>query len=249
MKRLDLRLVELGLAPTRSKAQKLIEAGEVEIESAGGWKTANQSSLDTTSFTTQQIRVSDSAQTLRYVSRGGLKLEKALDHLQLVVDRSTTVLDVGLSTGGFSDCLLQRGAGAVIGIDVGHGQLAASLASDPRLKSYEGLHIKELESDTDLVEQIRRTVTLCVVDVSFISLTQIFPVLARVLPARTRLLALVKPQFEVGLRKLDAELFPEVQAQILLEAKKCGFSIQEYFASGLKGQDGNQEFFVYGTRD
>lgn len=249
MKRLDLRLVELGLAPTRSKAQKLIEAGEVEIESTLGWKTANQSSLDTASLTEHQIRVSDSAETLRYVSRGGLKLEKALDHLRLTVDQATTLLDVGLSTGGFTDCLLQRGAGAVIGIDVGHGQLAASLLNEPRLKSYEGLHIKELENDTELVERIRRSVGLCVVDVSFISLTQILPVLARVLSARTRLLALVKPQFEVGLRKLDAGLFPEVQAQILLEAKKCGFSIHEYFASGLKGQDGNQEFFVYGTRD
>lgn len=247
MKRLDVRLVELGLAPSRSKAQAMIGAGEVEIEGPQGWSTARQASQNTEKLEDARIRVKSEGQTLKYVSRGGLKLESALKRLKLSFSKETCALDAGLSTGGFADCLLQHGVGRVIGVDVGHGQLAERLKSEARVESFEGVNLRELPEE--LAQKIRGAVNFCVVDVSFVSLQQIFPALAQVLEKGTPLLALVKPQFEIGPQKLEPAHSEEVREQILLALGKCGFSFREYFASDVKGQDGTQEFFVYAIRD
>jgi 23S rRNA (cytidine1920-2'-O)/16S rRNA (cytidine1409-2'-O)-methyltransferase len=228
-KRLDVRLVELGLAPSRSKAQQMIAAGDVEERDG-------------------EIKINPNSLILKYVSRGGLKLESALCRLKLDVT-GIAALDIGISTGGFSDCLLKAGAKSVIGIDVGHGQLDARLQGDARLTLHEGVNVRELDPN------LGEGVDLCVVDVSFISLTLAIPALARALRPSTRLLALVKPQFEVGAGNLDKRgvvrdprLFEEVKLKITGALVDGGFSIQDYFACGVTGQDGNQEFFAYAIR-
>ncbi|MBX3020350.1 MAG: TlyA family RNA methyltransferase [Bdellovibrionales bacterium] len=254
MSRLDLRLTELGLAPSRSKAQQLIEAGEVQIRKNGQWETARQTSFKTDQLRAEDIRLQAEPRTLKYVSRGGLKLESALDHLKLDV-KHWRILDVGLSTGGFSDCLLQRGAGAIAGVDVGHGQLHPSLQVRSALQSFEGVNVKDLPQHESVRAYVDKGVDLCVVDVSFISLEQVLPPLGQLLPLDTRLLALVKPQFEVGAEALnrkgivmDVTLFDDVRGRVLRALAKYGFSQEDYFPCAVKGQDGNQEFFVYARR-
>lgn len=250
MPRLDLALVQLGLAPSRTKAQALIAAGDVEIFKQGEWRVADSASLVVEA---PQLRLRPGAESLRYVSRGGLKLEAALDQLQLNV-KGWRCLDVGLSTGGFSDCLLQRGAAHIVGVDVGHGQLSPTLHAEPRLRSFEGINARQLNQHAE-VRSVAGHIDLCVVDVSFISLGQILPALAEVLPGGARLLALVKPQFEVGPAGLDKHgvvrdvaLFADVEAQVLQALEKCGFTGLDYVACKVKGQDGNQEFFALALR-
>ena len=249
-KRLDVALVQAGLAPSRNKAQELIAAGEVEVlSSRNEWSVTHQASL---SVSSEQFRVRPDATTLRYVSRGGLKLEHALQKLKLDV-RGWRCLDIGLSTGGFADCLLQQGASEVCGIDVGHGQLDSRMKNDARLLSFEGLHVKDLAQNVRVGEWLAvRPFELCVADLSFISFVRICPELAPLVPQR--LLALIKPQFEVGPENLDKRgvadpsLFDDVQGRVLRVLEKCGFSVADYFASSVKGQDGNQEFFVFAHR-
>lgn len=248
MKRLDATLVELGLAPSRTKAQAMIGAGEIEILRGGEWKTADDNSLDVSKLQTSHIRVRENSQTLKFVSRGGLKLEAAFSHLKLNPS-GWRCLDVGVSTGGFTDFLLKSGAAAVLGVDVGHGQLHTSLESESRLTSIEGLHVKDMPGDSRVKAWLRDGVDFCVIDVSFISLTQVFPILTTLLPKGTRVLALVKPQFEGGRVEVTAELFDDVRGRVLHAANKCGFSSMEYFSSEVKGQDGNQEFFLLCRRD
>jgi len=247
MKRLDSSLVEWGLAPSRNKAQSLIGEGEVEILQNGEWRTVTDNSFNTAQLKSSDVRISKNAKNLRYVSRGGLKLEAAAQHLKLN-PRGWRCLDVGISTGGFTDYLLQAGAAAVFGLDVGHGQLHAKLAGDPRVTEIEGLNAKDMAADARVRSWILEGVNLAVADLSFISLTQVLPALAELLPAGTALLALVKPQFEVGPSKAGVELFNDVQSRVLHGADKCGFSSQEYFSSAVKGQDGNQEFFLWCRR-
>jgi len=249
MKRLDAALVELGLAPSRTKAQRLIEAGDVEVLINGEWKLVTQSSYSVKG----EVRVKPGSRELKYVSRGGLKLESALQTLKLDVT-GWRCLDVGTSTGGFADCLIKHGAAHVTGFDVGHGQLSPKLQTDKKLKHYEGVHIKDLPDHRALGAE-RRELNLVTVDVSFISLSHVLPVLGKILEPGTKLLALVKPQFEVGPQNLDkngivrdSALYGDVKSQVLRDLIKCGFSFQEYFACGVKGQDGNQEFFVFATR-
>lgn len=253
MSRLDQRLVELGLAPTRNKAQQLLAAGEVQIRRHNEWQTTTQASFKTDSLNAEDIRLSPGGQTLKYVSRGGLKLEAALQYLKLNV-QGFRCFDIGLSTGGFADCLLQAGASLVAGIDVGHSQLHATLANDPRVKSWEGVNVKDLPRHAEAKAYVDKGVDLCVVDVSFISLEQVLPVLGAFLPPKTRLLALVKPQFEVGAENLtrkgivaDDSLFDDVKGRVLRALNKYGFSEEDYFPSALKGQDGNQEFFAFAS--
>lgn len=247
MKRLDSALVEWGLAPSRTKAQALIAAGEVEIAIGGEWRKILDNSFNATPLTPQQVRLSENAQTLKYVSRGGLKLEAAAQHLRLN-PKGWRCLDVGISTGGFSDFLLQNGAASVLGLDVGHGQLHEKLKNDPRVTSFEGVNAKELGAHAHIREWVKQGVDLTVMDLSFISIVQVFPALAELLPSGTPLLTLVKPQFEVGPRKSGAEMFNDVQSRVLHAADKCGFSSQEYFSSAVKGQDGDQEFFLWCRR-
>jgi 23S rRNA (cytidine1920-2'-O)/16S rRNA (cytidine1409-2'-O)-methyltransferase len=251
MSRLDAALVRLKLAPSRAKAQSLIGAGEVEVEIGGEWKTVHQSSYALQAD--QAVRVRPDSPILKYVSRGGLKLEAALAHLKFNV-RGLRCLDVGLSTGGFADCLLQAGAAQVIGVDVGHNQLADKLKTESKLKQFEGVHVRDIPACAPIRAELSNGVDLATVDVSFISLTHVIPVLKEILPHRAKILALVKPQFEVGPANLgkngivqDPKLFAAVEADILHAFEKYGFSIAEYFASEVKGQDGNQEFFIFAT--
>ncbi len=256
MKRLDAALCELKLAPSRSKAHELISSGEVEVRLAGEWKRITQPSFKIQDFSGENIRLNAEAPLLKYVSRGGLKLEGALDRLKVTV-QGWRALDLGVSTGGFTDCLLQRGCQAVIGVDVGHGQLAPKLAGDPRLTHFEGVNARAVHEHEPIRKLVGTGLDLCVADLSFISLQLILPALDALLPAQTRLLALVKPQFEAGPQRLgsggvvrDPAVFAEVQTEILRALAKYGFSTEErdYFPSSLKGQDGNQEFFVYARR-
>lgn len=247
MKRLDSALVEWGLAPSRSKAQAMIAAGEIEIEKDGAWVAVTDNSFNAARVTREQVRLGHGAQTLKYVSRGGLKIESACRHLGLD-PAGWRCLDLGLSTGGFSDYLLQHGASAVLGLDVGHGQLHPRLALESRLTSLEGVNAKEIGSLPAVQEWLKLGVDLCVIDLSFISLTQVLPAVAGALPAGARVLALVKPQFEAGRQTVTPELFDDVRSRVLHAADKCGFSAMEYFPSTVKGQDGSQEFFLWCRR-
>lgn len=229
-KRLDVRMVEQGFAPSRAKAQEMIKAGDVEERDGEIW-------------------INPESTILKYVSRGGLKLEAALRRLRLDV-QGLRCLDIGISTGGFCDCLLKAGAAHVTGVDVGHGQLNAALQGDPRVTLYEGVHVR------DLTAEMAADADLCVVDVSFISLRHVIPILSQRLASGVRLLALIKPQFEVGPHNLgkggvvrDVTLFDQVRAEVLQELEKFGFSVEDGFACEVRGQDGNQEFFVYAVRD
>lgn len=253
MKRLDSALVELKLAPSRSKAQQMIEASEVEVLRSGQWIVMQQTSYQLEP-SASHVRVTSDSRTLKYVSRGGLKLEGALSRTR-IDPRGWRCLDVGVSTGGFTDCLLQAGAAEVIGVDVGHGQLNSKLAHEMKVKHFEGVNARELATNRQVLATLKDDLALCVVDVSFISLQQIFPVLKEILPSGCRLLALVKPQFEVGADGLDKNgvvrdenLFGAVKSNVLRALDKYGFSVADYFACDVKGQDGNQEFFVFATR-
>jgi len=250
MKRLDQRLVDEGLAPTRSKAQQLIEEGEGEVQAGSEWQVATRPAQKTSAL----VRLKSEAQTLKYVSRGGLKLEAALRHLQLSVE-GWRCLDAGQSTGGFTDALLQAGARKVIGFDVGHDQLALKLRNDPRVRFFEGIHIRDLSSHHELASLIAEGIELCVADLSFISFTHALAPLQNVLTEGCRLLALIKPQFEAGPQALnsrgvlaDPTLLDESTKPVLQALPKYGFSVIDHFPSAVKGQDGNQEFFVYAHR-
>lgn len=247
MKRIDSALVEWRIAPSRTKAQALIAAGEIEVQVQGVWCVVNDNSFNAATLTPANVRVKADAQTLKYVSRGGLKLEAAAKHLVLE-PRGWRCLDVGLSTGGFSDYLLQAGAAAILGLDVGHGQLHEKLKHDPRVRSLEGLNAKDIAAHPEIKAWVAVGVNLAVMDLSFISITQVLPALSGLLPSGAPLLALVKPQFEVGPRRVDIELFNDVQSRVLHAADKCGFSSEEYFSSAVKGQDGDQEFFLWCRR-
>ncbi len=247
MKRLDSALVEWGMAPSRTKAQAMISAGEVEVKRAGQWQLITDRSFNAEGLRSEDVRVKEGTPVLRYVSRGGLKLEAAAERIGLQV-RGRRCLDIGISTGGFSDFLLQSGASAVLGIDVGRGQLHERLRSEPRLTAIEELNVKDMGKDPRVKEWLNQGVDLCVIDVSFISLQAVLPILGALLPVGGELLALVKPQFEVGRQKLRPEMIEGVRNRTLHALANCGFTLKDYFPSGVKGQDGTQEYFVWAVR-
>lgn len=185
-----------------------------------------------------------------FVSRGGTKLAGALDHCRLSVE-GARVLDVGLSTGGFAECLLRRGAAFVLGVDVGRDQLHASLRSHPRLKSLEGVNARDLPEVLVHEAAGPEPFDLVVADVSFISLTLVLPSVLQYLKEGGRLLALVKPQFEVGreglskggIVKSPAE-HEKAKHKILEFLRVSSLAEEDYFASPIDGADGNKEFFV-----
>ena len=236
-RRADQLLVDRGLAPSRSKAQALLLAGQVfsgdkRIDKAG-MLLADDIPLD--------VRVRD-----RFVSRGGDKLDGALEALAVDVTGALCV-DIGASTGGFTDCLLQRGARHVFAVDVGHGQLAEKLRSDPRVTVRERTNARHLQP-----EDFPGTVDLVVVDASFIGLSTLMPAIARVLRPGGELVALVKPQFEAG--RVEARRGrgvikdPEVRAAAIARARagilEHGFDVIGECDSPLPGPKGNLERFV-----
>ena len=245
--RADHLLVLKGFAPTRSAAQRLIDAGGVRWHGPKGWAVPRKAGEDLPEDC--RIEVTDDAE-LRFVSRGGLKLDAALSHCQLQVAGSTC-LDFGQSTGGFTDALLQRGAARVVGIDVGRAQLNPALAADARVQLFEGLNARDVSGSAFELETEEHSFGLVVADVSFISLTHVLPTIARYLAPAGRALLLVKPQFELqpvdigkgGLVK-DESAYPRVEQRIRETCASLGLSVLDYFASSIDGGDGNREFFV-----
>jgi 23S rRNA (cytidine1920-2'-O)/16S rRNA (cytidine1409-2'-O)-methyltransferase len=190
----------------------------------------------------------------RYVSRGGLKLEGALRAAGLDV-RGWTCLDVGQSTGGFTDCLLQQGAARVVGLDVGHGQLHVSLRNDARVTCIEHCNAREVDAALLASHHAPTAYDLVVGDLSFISLTLVLPRLAPLLAATGHLLMLVKPQFELQPGQLakggivrDESLYASVEQRIRAACESAGLQVAGWFDSAIRGGDGNREFFVLARR-
>jgi 23S rRNA (cytidine1920-2'-O)/16S rRNA (cytidine1409-2'-O)-methyltransferase len=241
--RLDKLLVERGLAPSRERAQALVLAGKVLCNEQKVEKPGTNVALDVA------IRLLGS--DLQYVSRGGLKLEKALEHWEIDVgDR--VCMDVGASTGGFTDCLLQRRAGLVIAVDTGYGQFDARLRGHPRVKLLEKTNARYLESAL-IGDPLP---SFAAMDVSFISATLVLPAVKRVLTAdndgRCELVVLVKPQFEVGREKVGKGGIvrdPEAQAAAVEKIKACvsqlGANTIKTIESPILGTEGNREFLLY----
>lgn len=253
-KRLDIWLTEKGLASSRTHAQEVIEAGQVFLNSPQARKILKKPSLSMSSEEADLLIVEDGAAT-RFVSRGGLKLEGALAHVGLNVT-GLQALDVGISTGGFTDCLLQNQVTSVLGVDVGHGQVHKSLAGHPRLKVFEGVNARQLSQES-LVRNAMPSggFDLIVMDVSFISISLIIPELPLFLKSGGHLLSLVKPQFEVGIDGLskggivkDISKFAEVETKIKASCVAAGFKVLDYFSSPILGKDGNSEFFIYAQK-
>ena len=233
-KRADLMLVEKGLCDSREQAQRLIMAGQVFT--AAGRVLKPSTALATSAALEVRER-------LPYVGRGGLKLAHALDSFNVSV-QDMPVLDVGASTGGFTDCLLQRGARKVYAIDVGHGQLSYSLRQDPRVVAMERLNARY---DFDLPEPV----DLITIDVSFISLSLIIPSVVTHLNEGCNIIALVKPQFEAHKGEVgrggvirDPQVHARVLGRTIVWAVSQGLRVRNLCASPILGDAGNREFFL-----
>ncbi|MCC6454374.1 MAG: TlyA family RNA methyltransferase [Caldilineaceae bacterium] len=235
--RLDLLLVERGLAESREQARRLIMAGEVLVDEQVSDKPGHSVPLNAT------LRVRT---PLPYVSRGGQKLAAALQAFAIDVT-GRIAIDVGASTGGFTDCLLQHGAGRVYAIDVGYGQLAWKLRSDPRVVILERTNIRHLAQLPEAV-----LADLAVIDASFISLTLVLPAALRLLTAEAQVVALIKPQFEAGQEAVgkggvvrDAKTHQRVLQETFALAASLGLTAAGLIASPLLGPAGNVEFLIW----
>ncbi len=235
--RLDQFLVEKGYYPTREQAKRAIMAGEVVISGRG-------SKLKPSQQVTKNTRV-DFVYPPRFVSRGGLKLEGFLERCGISVE-GLHVLDIGSSTGGFTDCLLQRGAKRVAALDVGKGLLHWKLRNDPRVTSLEGVNARYLRR-----EQLPFTPDLVTIDVSFISLKLILKPLWDLLPENAMVIALVKPQFEAGRGKVgkggivrDIQVHFEVVESMISSCSGLGYRVCRFAPAHPRGSDGNLEYFM-----
>ena len=266
--RIDQLLVARSLASTRSQAQRLI-AGGVQWRKGNDWKTVVKNGDDVPDDAV--IELMDASEA-RYVSRGGLKLEAALKHVGLSVT-GMACLDVGQSTGGFTDCLLQHGAASVVGVDVGSAQLHPNLRADPRVLCVENVNARALFA-SDLIAAYQDSTSaegqfdvenddlpagegfspefdLIVADLSFISQTLVLPAVVPFLKAGGTLLTLVKPQFELqpgqvgkgGIVK-DAAFYPLIEQRLREACTALGLTVTAWFDSPIKGGDGNREFFI-----
>ncbi|HJQ71140.1 MAG TPA: TlyA family RNA methyltransferase [Blastocatellia bacterium] len=239
--RIDKLLVERGFAESRNRAQSMVMAGQVLV---------GDQRIDKAGYlvdTDAAIRIK--GETPRYVSRGGLKLEAALSRFK-VDPRGKNCIDVGASTGGFTDCLLQQGAARVTAVDVGHNQLAWQMRQDPRVEVIEGLNARNL-NERAWPEQF----DLATVDVSFISLTKILPALFGVLAEEADSIALIKPQFEVGKGEVgkggivaDPAKHRRVLTEIVDFARDTGLSVVGLMGSPILGAEGNREFLIHLAR-
>ncbi|WP_083002442.1 TlyA family RNA methyltransferase [Halomonas sp. GT] len=247
--RLDQLLVSRGLARSRTRAQRLIRNGRVSLHDGTPLeKPSEKWPLDT------PLHIDEDPEE-RYVSRAGLKLEGVLNALNMRLD-GCIVLDVGQSTGGFTDCSLQFGARHVIGIEVGHSQLAERLRGDPRVTCLEGLNARHMTSSTALQHAVaKHPIDIAVMDVSFISQTLILPEIASLLLSGGQLLSLVKPQFELEPGALDkrgivrnASRYVDVEQKIRDTCTECGLVISHWQESPITGSDGNREFLLFATK-
>ena len=251
MQRADLLLVELGFARSRTHAQQLIKADKVKAQLKGNWQLLKKPGLKMEPDTPIEVSKDIADQ---YVSRGALKLLKALEILQL--DLTTKVaIDVGQSTGGFTDCLLQSGISQVVGVEVGHDQLAEKLRADARVHCYEGVNARDLPAETLLSHTHGSGFDLAVMDVSFISQLKILPSLIPLIAEQGYLISLVKPQFEVGKAGIgrggivrDSSLYPEVKSSVIECCNSLGISVSHYVESPIQGGDGNREFLLIGQK-
>jgi 23S rRNA (cytidine1920-2'-O)/16S rRNA (cytidine1409-2'-O)-methyltransferase len=271
--RADLFLVEHGFATTRSQAQRLIGSGvqwRVVVDAAevaAPWKPVAKNGDEIPEAA--EVEVLDNTEA-KYISRGGLKLEGALKATGLDVS-TLRCLDVGQSTGGFTDCLLQHGAAQVVGVDVGHGQLHPSMRDDDRVVCLEGVNARSLTLD-DFAEHYARATQLddqadgvaadfnplfdfMTGDLSFISLTLVLPAVVRLLKADGHLLMLVKPQFELQPGQIgkggivrDAVHFEFVEQRLRDCCAELGVAVLGWMASSIEGGDGNREFFIHGKK-
>ena len=234
--RLDQLLVGRGFFPSREQARRAILAGQVKV----GTRIADKPSELLDDQTAVAIKP-----TRKYVGRGALKLESALDHFHVDL-QGKTALDIGASTGGFTDCMLQRGAKKVYAVDVGYGQLDWKLRKDPRVVVREKINARFLTRD-----QVQEFVDICVIDVSFISLTLILPNAVALLKPDGVILALIKPQFELQRSEVgkggiirDPSLHQKAQDKIVAFVSDLGHVVDGIAPSAVKGADGNQEFFA-----
>lgn len=239
--RIDRLLFERGLAESREKAQAMIFAGQVLVN--------NQKQDKAGALVPGDADIRILGETLPYVSRGGLKLAAALKEFGVAVE-GKTALDVGASTGGFTDCLLQNGAKKVYAVDVGYGQMAWKIRQDPRVVVIERTNIRDM--DPTLIPEL---IDLTVIDVSFISLEKVVPHILKFLKPGAALIALIKPQFEVGKEQVgkggivrDEVARAAARERVVESMHGLGFDVKGVIPSPITGQDGNVEFLVYAIR-
>lgn len=236
--RLDVLLVKKGLASSREKAKAIIMSGIVFVDGQ------REDKAGSTFDEKQQIIIK--GKTLKYVSRGGLKLEKAMNNFGISLE-GKVCMDVGASTGGFTDCMLQNGAIKVYSVDVGHGQLDWKLRNDERVVCMERTNMRYMTED-----DIEEKASFVSIDVSFISLTKILPAVSRILETEGQVVALIKPQFEAGREKVgkkgvvrDPKVHEEVIEKICDFASSNGFLLLHLDYSPIKGPEGNIEYLLH----
>lgn len=241
-KRLDVLLVEQGLADSREKAKAIIMSGIVYVDN-------NKEDKAGTTFE-ETARIEVRGNTLKYVSRGGLKLEKAINNFGVTLD-GKVCMDVGASTGGFTDCMLQNGAVKVYSVDVGHGQLAWKLRNDERVVCMEKTNIRYVTPD-----DISDVIEFASIDVSFISLTKVLPAVRELMTPDGEIVCLIKPQFEAGREKVgkkgvvrELSTHIEVVQMIVDYARANGFRTLHLSYSPIKGPEGNIEYLLHITKD
>jgi len=237
--RIDKLLVERGLADSLIKARALVMSGVIIVNEKRIEKPSQEFSNDA------KIRIKGKAAESKYVGRGGLKLEKALKVFH-IRPRGYVCLDIGASTGGFTDCLLQNGAAKVIAVDVGTNQLVWKLRNDERVEVRENFNARYLKPE-DFTEKF----DLAVMDVSFISVTKILPVISSLLKSKGKIITLIKPQFEARRGEIekggivrDAEIQERVVSEINFFAETCGLRVLGVIDSPILGADGNKEFLA-----
>ena len=237
--RIDKLLVDKGLAESRTKAQALVMSGVVLVEEKRVEKSSESFAPD------KNIRIKGDSAENKYVGRGGLKLEKALEEFQ-ICPNEYVCLDVGASTGGFTDCLLQNGAKKVYAIDVGTNQLAWKIRNDSRVEAQENVNARYLKP-----EDFEDRFDLIVMDVSFISVTKILPTLKDLLIENGKIIVLIKPQFEVGKGEVgkggivrDEEKHQTVIENVNKFAEEIGLKVSDLIDSPIYGAEGNKEFLA-----
>lgn len=249
--RLDQYVVHMGWSPSRTKAQEMIERGDIRVFIKGKIVDAKASLV-----VDDSVRVIVLSQEInKYVSRAGLKLEAALARAEIQV-KNKIYLDVGQSTGGFTDCLLQAGAEVVVGLDSGHGQLHDSIRGHKKVISFENINARELQNLPVVTSHFPdEGFDGIVMDVSFISQKILWPSCLPYLKNEGYFLSLVKPQFEVGIQNIDKQgivkdenLMTVVKCEIVEGLKNLNMEVIDYFLCPLQGRDGNQEFFVFAKK-